>query len=263
MATARGTIDLGDIPSEDFNADLELRVAAVYGDAILGSTTVKAQDRAQPSRSRSSSSPSSIPARSFRAASALIVGPNVGDRELLSLDVAATTYQFEKSSAEAARQSVEEEGGDGAAAADVDPGARTRRGRHGARQSRVREAADRRRDDRGAPAHLPLLALVLPHLPHPRQGRLPQLDVRPDQAQVGLVRRPGPRRQGRHLRRRPLPLLVPRGPDHDGDDAVRRDVRGDDRLVLLAVPVAVGRLARSTRRSSATSASSCSSATSS
>ena len=262
MATARGTIDLGDIPSEDFNDDLELRVAAVYGDTILGSTTVKAKEkRTVPFEVELEPvfNPGSIIPCGFR----LIVGPNVGDRELLSLDVASTTYQFEKSDAEAARQGVEEEAAPAAAvptstrAAAFDE-ADTERAR-----DRVREAADRRRDDRGAPAHLPLLALVLPHLPHPRQGRLPQLDLRPDQAQVGLVRRPGPRRQGRHLRRRPLPLLVPRGPDHDGDDAVRRDVRGDDRLVLLAVPVAVGGLARSTRRSSVTSASSCSSATSS
>ena len=96
MATARGTIDLGDIPSEDFNADLELRVAAVYGDTILGSTTVKAQERGHVPfevELEPVFNPGSIIPCGFR----LIVGPNVGDRELLSLDVASTTYQFEKS----------------------------------------------------------------------------------------------------------------------------------------------------------------------
>lgn len=121
MATARGTIDLGGIPSEDFNPDLELRVAAVYGGAILGSTTLKAGEQRDVSfevELEPVINPGSIIPCGFR----IVVGPNVGDRELLSLDVASTTYQFERSKQSPPGKASKKKGSP-ETTADVDPGA--------------------------------------------------------------------------------------------------------------------------------------------
>ena len=97
MAFAHGTIDLSDIPKEEFNADLELRVAAVNGDAILGSTVVKAKEQ-QKGRVpfELEFDPFFNPGSIVPCGLRLIVGPNVADRELLSLDVASTSYEFAK-----------------------------------------------------------------------------------------------------------------------------------------------------------------------
>jgi hypothetical protein len=96
VAFAHGTIDLSDIPKEEFNADLELRVAAVNGDAILGSTVVKAKEQKGRVPFELEFDPFFNPGAVVPCGLRLIVGPNVADRELLSLDVASTTYEFTK-----------------------------------------------------------------------------------------------------------------------------------------------------------------------
>ncbi len=96
MAIAHGTIDLREIPKDEFNTDLELRVAAVNGDTILGSTVVKAKDIKSRVPFELEFDPFFNPGSIIPCGLRLIVGPNIEDRELLSLDVAATTYEFAK-----------------------------------------------------------------------------------------------------------------------------------------------------------------------
>src|SRR5262249_57208110 len=74
--------------------DLELRVAAVSGDAVLGSAMVKAKDTKQRVSFQVEFDPIFNPGSIIPCGLRLIVGPNVADRELLSLDVASTTYEF-------------------------------------------------------------------------------------------------------------------------------------------------------------------------
>jgi hypothetical protein len=96
VAIARGTIDLTDIPKEEFNADLELRVAAVNGDVILGSTVVKAKGQTGRVPFELEFEPFFNPGSIIPCGLRVIVGPNLADRELLSLDVASTTHEFAK-----------------------------------------------------------------------------------------------------------------------------------------------------------------------
>ena len=99
MAIAHGTIDLREIPKEEFNSDLELRVAAVNGDTILGSTVVKAKEQKGRVPFELEFDPFFNPGSIIPCGLRLIVGPNIEDRELLSLDVASTTYEFEQGGA--------------------------------------------------------------------------------------------------------------------------------------------------------------------
>ena len=270
MATARGTIHLGDIPVRGLQsrprASSRRRATAtpssarppckVEAEAGPRPFEVELDARLQPGLDHPVRASASSSARTSATASCSVSRRRVDDLS------SSRSRRAERAPAKT-KTALEADGGTPQLRTSTRAPHTTKSDTERAR-AEVDEAAGRRRHDRGAPAHLPLLAVVLPHLPHSRQGRLPQLDLRPDQAQVGLVRRPGPRRRGRHLRRRPVPLVVPRRPDHDGHD---RSSTGRSRRrssgAARRFPWWWEGLARSTRRSSATSASSCSSATSS
>ena len=102
MATARGTIDLSKVPAEDFNKDLELRVAAVHGDQMLGSAVIRPTG-AKSTSFRFEFEPVFNVGSIIPCSPRFIVGPNVGDRELLAMDVASTSYEFERARPRARR----------------------------------------------------------------------------------------------------------------------------------------------------------------
>src|SRR6266511_270892 len=96
MATARGSVDLSGVPAEDFNKDLEIRVAATHGSQILGSTLAKVDQQKRVANFRLDFDPIIDQISRIPCGIRFLVGPNVSDRDLLSLDVAFANYSFEQ-----------------------------------------------------------------------------------------------------------------------------------------------------------------------
>jgi hypothetical protein len=96
MTTARGLVDLSAVAPDELSADLELRVAATHGDQVLGSAVVAVDPKKRTAAFTVEFEPVVDEISHLPCGIRFIVGPNVGDRELLSLDVAATTFDFER-----------------------------------------------------------------------------------------------------------------------------------------------------------------------
>jgi len=95
MATARGTVDLSGVPAEDWNEDLEIRVAASHGNEILGSTLAKVDRQKRAASFRLDFDPIIDQISRIPCGIRFLVGPNVSDRDLMGLDVAVKSFTFD------------------------------------------------------------------------------------------------------------------------------------------------------------------------
>lgn len=86
MSEITGAIDLSKIPEEEFDPDLDLRAAVVREGAVLGSTVVKAGNRREPLRFAVQFEAPLLPGAALPCPVRLVIGPNVGDLELLGID---------------------------------------------------------------------------------------------------------------------------------------------------------------------------------
>lgn len=84
-STITGTIDLRDIPADLFDPTLELRAAVAYGATVLGSVVLK------PASTKDLSfavpfDPPFLPGARLPCPVRLVIGPNISDLELLSIE---------------------------------------------------------------------------------------------------------------------------------------------------------------------------------
>src|SRR5689334_19204091 len=86
MSEITGAIDLSKIPEDEFDPELELRVAVVRDGAVLGSTVVQAGNRREPVRFAVQFEAPLLPGATLPCPVRLLIGPNVGDMELLGID---------------------------------------------------------------------------------------------------------------------------------------------------------------------------------
>jgi hypothetical protein len=91
MATVTGELDLSQVAQADFKPDLELRVAAVREGQVLGSTVVQSPStlKERVKFSLEFQPPGRIPCPVI-----LVVGPNLADQDLLSLDTVRRVVEF-------------------------------------------------------------------------------------------------------------------------------------------------------------------------
>lgn len=95
MAKIVGELDLGQVPDEQYNPDMDLRVAVVRDDKILGSSVLKAgaaRQRRLPFEVEFE--PPVLPGARLPCPVTLLVGPNVADRELLAIDSVKHVVEF-------------------------------------------------------------------------------------------------------------------------------------------------------------------------
>ncbi len=91
---ATGKVDLSNIPKEEFNPDLQLRVVATHGEEVLGSTVLRDLRAPGVVNFRLEFEPIIDQFGQIPCPVRFIVGPNIADRELLALDVAYANYDF-------------------------------------------------------------------------------------------------------------------------------------------------------------------------
>lgn len=106
MSEITGAIDLSKIPEEEFDPDLDLRAAVVRDGAVLGSTVVKAGNRREPLRFAVQFEAPLPPGATLPCPVRLVIGPNVGDLELLGIDTLSHVVDL------AGRRSDTDDGGD-------------------------------------------------------------------------------------------------------------------------------------------------------
>src|SRR5690348_4157252 len=95
MARIAGELDLGQIPDEQYTSDLDLRVAVVREDKILGSSILKAGAARQKRLPfEVEFEPPLLPGARLPCPVTLVAGPNVADRELLALDTVRHVVEF-------------------------------------------------------------------------------------------------------------------------------------------------------------------------
>src|SRR6516165_8156591 len=91
MASITGILDLSQIPQDQFDPQFEFRAAVVRNGAVLGSATLTPRARARQISFQVSFDPPTLPSARLACPVVLLVGPNVGDEELQSLE----TLRFE------------------------------------------------------------------------------------------------------------------------------------------------------------------------
>lgn len=95
MAIITGELDLSGVSKDDFNKGLGLRVAVVRDGKVLGSTDLKAPaDTVKPVPFRVEFSPVFNPGIAIPCGVIVVVGPQVSDRELLTVDTLNYTVNF-------------------------------------------------------------------------------------------------------------------------------------------------------------------------
>lgn len=88
MATQiTGEIDLSNIPQKQFDPDFELRAAVVYDGSIIGSTVVKPDKAGGTIQFKVEFEPIFLPGARLPCPPRLVIGPNIEDAELLSVEV--------------------------------------------------------------------------------------------------------------------------------------------------------------------------------
>ena len=86
MSEITGAIDLSKIPEDEFDPELDLRVAVVREGAVLGSTVVKAGNRREPLRFAVQFEAPLLPGATLPCPVRLLIGPDVSDLELMGID---------------------------------------------------------------------------------------------------------------------------------------------------------------------------------
>ena len=86
MASITGVLDLSQIPQDQFDPQFEFRAAVVRNGAVLGSATLTPRARARQISFQVSFEPPTLPSARLPCPVVLLVGPNVGDQELQSLE---------------------------------------------------------------------------------------------------------------------------------------------------------------------------------
>eukprot|EP01034_Spumella_vulgaris_P035860 gene35860-44220_t len=86
MSEITGAIDLSTVPEDEFDPDLDLRVAVVREGAVLGSTMVKAGGHREPVRFAVQFEAPLLPGARLPCPVRLLVGPDVDDMELMGID---------------------------------------------------------------------------------------------------------------------------------------------------------------------------------
>jgi hypothetical protein len=86
MTQITGTIDLTQIPQQQFDPQFELRVAVVRDGAVLGSTVLKPGKASEHLPFQVAFEPPLLPGARLPCPVRLVIGPNVGDLELQSLE---------------------------------------------------------------------------------------------------------------------------------------------------------------------------------
>jgi hypothetical protein len=94
MAIARGEVDLSAVEGGDYTEGLPMRVAATHEGQILGSTVIQPSKGQRVVPFELEFTPRVNPGARWPCPIRFIVGPNVGDRELLALDVAYKNHSF-------------------------------------------------------------------------------------------------------------------------------------------------------------------------
>ena len=86
MASITGVLDLSQIPPDQFDPQFEFRAAVVRNGAVLGSSTLTPRARARQISFQVSFDPPVLPSARLPCPVVLLIGPNVGDQELQSLE---------------------------------------------------------------------------------------------------------------------------------------------------------------------------------
>jgi hypothetical protein len=86
MASITGVLDLSQIPQDQFDPQFEFRAVVVRDGAVLGSSTLTPRARARQISFQVSFDPPTLPSARLPCPVVLLVGPNVGDQELQSLE---------------------------------------------------------------------------------------------------------------------------------------------------------------------------------
>ena len=207
MASITGVLDLSQIPQDQFDPQFEFRAAVVRNGAVLGSATLTPRARARQISFQVSFEPPTLPSARLPCPVVLLVGPNVGDQELQSLE----TLRYEVDLRSAAKPSGAAEGG----------------------SHRYRQAP-------GIGGALCALADHLPDLHDSRPCRLPAVAIRSGYRPLGFLRRPGAGRPRRSLRRRLLFVVVLAGADHQCDHRHQWELYDHLPLVLSAMAALAG-----------------------
>lgn len=96
MAIITGAVSLRDVPQDQFDPELELRVAVVREGAVLGSTVLKAGGIEQLIDFSVQFEAPFLPGGRRPCPVRLIVGPNIGDLELMSIDALTINVELER-----------------------------------------------------------------------------------------------------------------------------------------------------------------------
>jgi hypothetical protein len=96
MSTITGAVDLSGITGDLFDPDLELRAAVVFDGAVLGSTVLKAGNTREPVRFSVTFEAPFLAGARLPCPVRLLIGPNLVDRELLSIDTIALEVELAK-----------------------------------------------------------------------------------------------------------------------------------------------------------------------
>src|SRR5262249_28650148 len=86
MANITGVLDLSQIPQDQFDPQFELRVAVVRDATVLGSATLSPRARARQVSFQVTFEPPVLSPSRLPCPIVLLIGPNVGDLELQSLE---------------------------------------------------------------------------------------------------------------------------------------------------------------------------------
>src|SRR5262245_13326551 len=86
MMEIHGDLDLTGIPEDQFDPEMELRAAVVREGAVLGSTVLKAGNTKKRLPFAVQFEPPILPGARLPCPVRLVIGPNLADAELLSLD---------------------------------------------------------------------------------------------------------------------------------------------------------------------------------
>jgi hypothetical protein len=92
--TISGELDLSHIPKENFNAELPLRVVATREGEVLGSTVIKTPSNRERVPFEVAFEPPFVLGGRLPCPVTLVVGPNLGDRELLALETVSQVVEL-------------------------------------------------------------------------------------------------------------------------------------------------------------------------
>lgn len=85
-STISGAVDLSGIPADLFDPTLELRAAVVFESSVIGSMVLKAGNIKEPVRFSVVFDPPFLPGARLPCPVRLLIGPNIADLDLLSID---------------------------------------------------------------------------------------------------------------------------------------------------------------------------------